>query len=57
MALIPRFLNFVLNLIKRRRKSSFTFEEEFIGYEAFPSEYQDKLSENKKENTKFCGKS
>jgi hypothetical protein len=52
-----RFLNFIFKSNKKKKKSSFTSEEDFIGYEAFPSGYRDKLLKHDMENDKFCGKS
>lgn len=57
MTLIMRFLNFIFKSNKKKKKSSFTSEEDFIGYEAFPSGYRDKLLKHDMENDKFCGKS
>jgi hypothetical protein len=57
MTLILRFLNFIFKFNKKKKKSSSASEEDFIGYEAFPSGYRDKLFKNNRENSKFCGKS
>jgi hypothetical protein len=42
---------------KKNKKSSFTSEEDFIGYEAFSSGHRDNLIEHKRENNKSCRKS
>jgi len=57
MTLILRFINFIFKSNKKKEKSSFTSEEDFIGYEAFPSGYRDNLSKHTGENNKFCKKS
>ena len=58
MTLILRFINFIFKSNKKKKgKSSFTSEEDFIGYEAFPSGYRDNLSKHTRENNKFCKKS
>jgi len=56
MTLILRFLNFIFKFNRKKKKSSFISEEDFIGYEAFPSGYRDKLFKNNSENKKVCGK-
>ena len=57
MTLILRFINFIFKSNKKKGKSSFTSEEDFIGYEAFPSGYRDNLLKDNRENNKFCKKS
>lgn len=56
MTLILRFLNFIFKFNRKNKKSSFIAEEDFVGYEAFPSGYRDKLFKNKSENQKVCVK-
>ncbi len=51
-----RFLNFIFKFNRKNKKSSFIAEEDFVGYEAFPSGYCDKLFKNSSENQKVCGK-
>jgi hypothetical protein len=54
--LISRILNLLLKF-KKKKESPSILEEEFIGYEAFPSGYRDNLLKNKQDDSKFCGKS
>jgi hypothetical protein len=56
MTLILRFLNFIFKFNRKKKKSSFISEEDFVGYEAFPSGYRDKIFKNNSENKKVCGK-
>jgi hypothetical protein len=53
---ILRFLNLIFKFNRKKGKSSLISEEDFVGYEAFPSGYRDKLFKNNSENTKGCGK-
>jgi hypothetical protein len=46
-----------LKLNRKKKKSPLIPEEEFIGYEAFTSGYQDKLVKNKQDDSKFCRRS
>ncbi len=56
MTLMLRILNFIFKFNRKNKKSSFIAEEDFVGYEAFPSGYSDKLFKNSSENQKVCGK-
>ena len=56
MTLIVRIVNLILKLNRKTKKSPFVSEEEFIGYEAFTSGYQDKLPKDNQDGRKFCGR-
>jgi len=51
-----RILNRILKLNKKKKESPLISEEEFIGYEAFPSGHRDKLPKNKQHGSKSCGR-
>lgn len=57
MMWILRILDLILKLRRRKKESSIFSEEEFIGYEAFTSEYQDKILKDNRNGIKFSGKS
>jgi len=56
MKLLVRILNRILKLNKKKKESILISEEEFIGYEAFPSGHRDKLPKKKQHSSKFCGR-
>jgi hypothetical protein len=56
MTLLVRILNRILKLNKKKKESPLISEEEFIGYEAFPSGHRDKLPKNKQHGSKSCGR-
>lgn len=55
MTLLLRILNRILKLNKKN-DGPLISEDEFIGYEAFPSGHQDKLTKKKQHGSKFCGR-
>lgn len=57
MMWVLRILDLILKLRRRKKENSIFSEEEFIGYEAFPSGYQDKILKDNRNGIKFSGKS
>ena len=56
MTFMKRFLNFIFKFNQEKKESPFTSEEDFIGYEAFSSEYRNNLFKNNMENDKCSTK-
>jgi len=54
---MKRFLNFIFKFNQEKKESPFTSEEDFIGYEAFSSEYRNNLFKDNMENDKCSTKS
>jgi len=56
LMLIVRILGFILRLNRKKTKGSLFPEEEFIGYESFTSNYQDKTPKNNQNGIKIHGR-